>query len=286
MANLLLTILRCFILIIQLFFLSLVQSAQTTVVSTSCVTPATLKEETASARLHNIDSEELMGVFSDAKGRCPNATICFISSKLRSKKNRTIDYLDNLEESSREKVVKWSIYMAQKKRIITRLKCHEIRSEITNKLSFKRQKMDEKQKKKLERELSILSLGEMMHKYKHLSAKQLKDLDDVMSERIVGRTLDHEWYDADFAKSVIYDGRVEKVNKRLQDRIFTISYWKQDETDIKAVEHKMKKIQLAADVISGWWVKYEHLNEKMYTRATCNLVKQFCIELFFFNNCM
>ncbi|XP_065684671.1 uncharacterized protein LOC124807927 isoform X1 [Hydra vulgaris] len=59
----------------------------------------TLKEETASARLHNIDSEELMGMFSDAKGRCPNATICFISSKLRSKKNRTIDYLDNLKES-------------------------------------------------------------------------------------------------------------------------------------------------------------------------------------------
>nr|XP_047136574.1 uncharacterized protein LOC124813491 isoform X1 [Hydra vulgaris]XP_047136575.1 uncharacterized protein LOC124813491 isoform X1 [Hydra vulgaris] len=212
---------------------------------------AALKKETASARLHNIDSEELMGMFSDAKGRCPNATICYISSKLRSKKNRTIDYLDNLDELSREKVVKWSICIAGKKRMKTRLLHNEIRAEITGRLGCKRQKMDEKQKRKLERELCILTTSEMMHKYKHLSAKQLEDLDDVMSERIVGRKLGHEWYDADNSKSVIYDGRVEKVKMRLQERIYTISYWKKDETDMEAVEYMMKKIQLAADVITG-----------------------------------
>ena len=38
----------------------------------------TLKEETASARLHNIDSEELMGMFRDAKVRSLNATICYL----------------------------------------------------------------------------------------------------------------------------------------------------------------------------------------------------------------
>nr|XP_047133635.1 uncharacterized protein LOC124811655 [Hydra vulgaris] len=108
-----------------------------------------LKTETASARLHNIDSEELIGMLSDAKGRCPNATICYISSKLRSKKNRTIDYLDNLDVVSREKVVKWSIYMARKKRMRTRLLHNEIRVEITGRQVFKRQKMDEKQKKKV-----------------------------------------------------------------------------------------------------------------------------------------
>ena len=58
----------------------------------------TLKEETASARLHNTDSEELLGMFTDAKRRCPKATTCNISSKLRFKKNRTVDYLDNLKE--------------------------------------------------------------------------------------------------------------------------------------------------------------------------------------------
>ena len=34
-----------------------------------------------------------------------------------------------------------------------------------------------------------------MNLYKHLSAMQLDDLYDVMSERIVGRKLGHEYYD-------------------------------------------------------------------------------------------
>ncbi|XP_065655946.1 uncharacterized protein LOC136081779 [Hydra vulgaris] len=204
-----------------------------------------------------------MGMFSDAKGQCANGTICYISSKLRSKKNGMSDYLDNLDELSREKVVKWSICIARKKRMKTRLLHNEIRAEITGRLSCKRQKMDEKQKRKLERELCILTTSEMMHKYKHLTAKQLEDLNDVMSERVVGRKLGHEWYDADNSKFVIYDGSVEKVNKRLQDRIYTISYWKKEEIDMEAVEYKMKKIQIAADVITGWILQL----------SSCNVVK-------------
>ena len=39
----------------------------------------TLKEETLSARCHNIDAEEIMGMFSAAKQRAPNATLCFFA---------------------------------------------------------------------------------------------------------------------------------------------------------------------------------------------------------------
>ena len=98
---------------------------------------AALKKETASARLHIIDSQELMGMLSESKGRCPNTTICYIPSKLRSKKNRTIDYLDNLDELSREKVVKWSICIARKKKKKTRLLHNEIRAAITGRLGCK-----------------------------------------------------------------------------------------------------------------------------------------------------
>ena len=49
--------------------------------------------------------------------------------------------------------------------------------------------------------------------YKHLSAELLDNLDDVMSERIVGRKLCHECYDTGYSKSITYDRRVEKVNK-------------------------------------------------------------------------
>jgi len=50
-----------------------------------------LKED-ASARSHNIDHEEIMGMFSSVKQKSPNT-------------NKTIDYLDNLTEEHRKEVV-------------------------------------------------------------------------------------------------------------------------------------------------------------------------------------
>ena len=57
---------------------------------------AKLAEETRSARSNNIDAEEIMGMFSALKMKSPNATICFMSSKIRSIKNGTVDYLDEM----------------------------------------------------------------------------------------------------------------------------------------------------------------------------------------------
>ena len=45
-----------------------------------------LKAETRSARSHNIDAEEVMGMFSAVKKKSPNATLCFISCKMRALK--------------------------------------------------------------------------------------------------------------------------------------------------------------------------------------------------------
>ena len=49
---------------------------------------AKLAEETKSARSHNIDAEEIMGMFSAPKKKSPNATICFLSAKMRAIKYR------------------------------------------------------------------------------------------------------------------------------------------------------------------------------------------------------
>lgn len=54
-----------------------------------------LKKETESARCHNIDAEEIMGMFSAAKEHAPNATMCFLSSRIRAQKNNVVDYLDS-----------------------------------------------------------------------------------------------------------------------------------------------------------------------------------------------
>ena len=41
-----------------------------------------LKRETESARAHNMDSEEIMGMFSAAKQKAPKATLCFLSCRV------------------------------------------------------------------------------------------------------------------------------------------------------------------------------------------------------------
>ena len=56
-----------------------------------------LRKETESARCHNIDAEEIMGMFSAAKEGAPNATMCYLSSRIRAQKNKVVDYLDNLQ---------------------------------------------------------------------------------------------------------------------------------------------------------------------------------------------
>lgn len=58
-----------------------------------------LLEETKSARTHNIDAEELMRMYSSLKKKSSNATICFLSCKMRAKTNRTVEYLDAMNET-------------------------------------------------------------------------------------------------------------------------------------------------------------------------------------------
>ena len=61
-----------------------------------------LREEAESARSHNIDAEEVMGMFSSLKKKAPNATMCYLSCRMRACKNKTVQYLDQREEGRRE----------------------------------------------------------------------------------------------------------------------------------------------------------------------------------------
>ena len=88
---------------------------------------AELFEEAKTARTHNMDAEEVMGMFSALKKRAPNATLAFLSARMRAKKNRTIEYLDELDSENREKLMKWVKTYARKRRDFTRIQDAQIR---------------------------------------------------------------------------------------------------------------------------------------------------------------
>lgn len=68
-----------------------------------------LVEETLSARNHNIDAEEVMGMFSAGKERAKNANLDFLVARMRAKKNHVVPYLDEMTEQKRERVITWAI---------------------------------------------------------------------------------------------------------------------------------------------------------------------------------
>ena len=59
-----------------------------------------LRSKLASARTHNMDSEEVMGMFSAGQARAPRATLLFISSKIRARKNNTLKFILSHPESA------------------------------------------------------------------------------------------------------------------------------------------------------------------------------------------
>ena len=63
-----------------------------------CELTEKLKAETKSVRSHSIDAEDIMGMFGALKKKAPNATLCYLSSKMRAQKNKTVGYLDCLIE--------------------------------------------------------------------------------------------------------------------------------------------------------------------------------------------
>ncbi|XP_041352647.1 uncharacterized protein LOC121371080 [Gigantopelta aegis] len=112
-----------------------------------------LRKETESARCHNIDAEEVMGMFGAAKEHAPNATMCYLSSRIRAQKNKVVNYLDNLEMEKIYNLVKLAISLGRKQRQNNRERCNQIKGEISSRLAVKLQKKKTYQRNKLEKTL-------------------------------------------------------------------------------------------------------------------------------------
>ena len=171
-----------------------------------------LRIETKSVRPHNIDAEEMVGMFSAAKQRAPNSTLCYISSKLRAKKNHTVEFIDAMDAEEREKVVKWSVAMGRKKRQANRRRHDDMQQELSRRAAFKRQKKDEKQRKMIEKTIRNMKIEDIANTFPDLDKKVIADLHDILSGVAIGRNICHLWYDLDSQNHTICYGRLEKVN--------------------------------------------------------------------------
>ena len=107
-----------------------------------------LKEEAISARSHNIDAEEIIGTLSASQKRAPNATICFLSCRMRAQKTKLLNIWTVLVK--REHILQKAVLYGRKQADKRQVRKLELREVIICRHEDKRQKRDEKAREALE----------------------------------------------------------------------------------------------------------------------------------------
>ena len=193
-----------------------------------------LTSETRSARSHNMDAEEVMGLFSVLQKKSPHATIGVLSSKLRAQKNRTVDYLDR-EAPNRDAL----ITRGQKLRQLRRVKQRDIQAEVSASQQSCRKKRQETARKgkncwrprawkKCPTYITLKQQNEMTW---HIFCKATS-LDRTFAT--------HGWTKE---QGMVYNGRIEKFRRKTG--IYRVGYWSQKETYADAVDYNMSMHELA-----------------------------------------
>ena len=208
-----------------------------------------LKEETASARSHNMDAEEIMGMFSALKMKSPHATMSYISCRMRATKNRTIDYLDGLAEEKREDILKKVIKFTRQERSKKKLRQKEVRNELIQREKAKEQERDTKERKKLEKRLKDTDLGTIRNEFPELDYSKIHDIEAILEGKVVGRRACHVWYED--GKLVVYNAKVEKIKTIRKTKKYRIAYWSQAEEYDDATDFYIPLFSLAADALHG-----------------------------------
>ena len=137
------------------------------------------RPETESCRLHNIDAEEIMGMFSASKQFAKHATMCFLSSRMRAMKNHTS--MGCHLKRGRKYLSGQLVQLG--KRHLNRKKHVDLRQELSKRAAQKRQKREEKEK--VESKLKTLKSGECHAQFPELGKKSLSDLEDMLAGAIV-----------------------------------------------------------------------------------------------------
>jgi len=204
-------------------------------------------KETASARSHNIDSEEIMGMFGSAKQKCPHGTLCYLSCRMRATKNKTVRFLDSMQEDRREDVLLKAVKWGRMQRNKRKKKQKELRSEIIKREKEKEHIRNAKERKKLEKKLRETDIEIVRKEYPNLDYTKLEDLQDIINGNIVGRKACHVWSEDNELK--VYNAKIEKLRK---SKVYTVAYWTESESyDNDATDYEIPMFQLAADLLHG-----------------------------------
>ena len=170
--------------------------------------------DTSTARTHNIDAEEVMGMLSAALIRAPSTQISFISAKIRAQKNKTLSFLDALPEDEVEKIVKKATKLGHQVQQHCRSQQSKLLVELSKRQAMKQASKDTADRNKLGKELSSLSGAALNEKLEEmgLDDDQQNIVVRLLSGQCVGLSAVHKY--SEEGVDVLYQARIEKYKPR------------------------------------------------------------------------
>lgn len=188
-----------------------------------------------------------MGMFSARQKKAPAATLCYISSKLRAQKNKTVDYLDSLPEEKRKSIMKMAVPYAKQKRQRRKKLQKKLMVELSKRQADKQQARDTTAPDKLEKKLKSMRLDAVPDEFPQLNQDQLDDFTELLTGKAIGREIFHAWYED--GKQVWYMGQLKSVFGSGKRKKYEVAYWGDSETLADAVDYEMPLSALAADFL-------------------------------------
>ena len=203
-----------------------------------------LREQTESASLHNMDSEEMMGMYSALAKKSPSACMDYLSSVLRSAKNKTTEFVDKLEHSFIMKTVTY----ASKKRKVARKKAQDLTTEILQRIQQREQVADDRKRRKIEKALGKLVTIDAASVAAVCPTDKVLQVVDLLTGHYVGHEVRHKW--GEEGGVVLYFGEMEECEMVKDVLMYNIFYWPHNGTrEEDGVEYAMSGCALAADFI-------------------------------------
>ena len=216
----------------------------------------TIMEKLSSACTHNMDSEEVMGMFSANQVRAPHAPLLFTSSKIRAKKNKTLEFLS--EHPDVEMTLRKAVPAAAKLRQRVCKSVADLQKEMSQCIMDKIQKRDQTDLEKMERQVLDLLSSEnpdYVGAFPSLNSASVDILQDILKGAVVGQKFLHNWNERRSHSSTTYFGRIEKLKvpkTKNCKKHYIICYWEQTGDYVEDGEdYNIQLQELAMDYIQG-----------------------------------
>ena len=205
-------------------------------------------KDTRATPTHNMGAEEIVGLFSAAQDRAPNATILFLNSKIKARRNRTIIKLQELGDGKRSGMIKAAIIIAKQEKKKSIRYASELHSEIVRRMQQKDVKRQQASRKTVEKKIASIkskSIDVMMEVLSCTREQALK-VRDILDWKVTDSEILHKWLGEKNPLALeLWHGHIEKR----KGASYCVCYWEHNGCYEDGTDYLVSPRSLAADYL-------------------------------------